>query len=101
VAGAFDLGSVVPLSADARQLFTDRPDVYARFIQAMRYPEALRAFWQASPLLSSGLRVLEAGCGTGALTFGVWDAAARSGIRLGGYVWTASWRPDGWAPRDG
>jgi cyclopropane fatty-acyl-phospholipid synthase-like methyltransferase len=75
----------VPLSADARQLFTDRPDAYARFIRAMRYPEGLRAFWRASPWLRPGLRVLEAGCGTGALTFGVWDAAARRGIRLGGY----------------
>ena len=84
-ADAFDRGAVVPLSSDVRQLFTDRPDVYARFIKAVRYPEGLRAFWQASPLLSPGLRVLEAGCGTGALTFSVWDAAARRGIRLGGY----------------
>src|SRR5256885_2944753 len=54
-------------SADARRLFTERPDVYARFIRAMRYPQGLRAFWCASPLLRSGMRVLEAGCGTGAL----------------------------------
>ena len=53
------------LSADARKLFTERPDVYVRFIRAMRYPEGLRAFWRASPLLRPGLRVLEAGCGTG------------------------------------
>lgn len=74
----------MPLTADARQLFTERPDVYARFIRAMRYPQGLRAFWLSSPLLRPGLRVLEAGCGTGALTLAVWDAAARRGIALGG-----------------
>jgi len=73
------------LSADARQLYTDRPDLYACFIRAVRYPEGLRAFWRASSFLRPGFRILEAGCGTGALTFGIWDAAARRGIRLGGY----------------
>ena len=71
------------LAADARQLFTERPDVYARFIRAMRYPQGLRAFWLASPLLRSGLRVLEAGCRTGALTLALWHAAERRGIDLG------------------
>src|SRR5205823_1637653 len=70
------------LTTDARQLFTRRPDVYARFIRAVHYPPGLRAFWRASPLLHPGLRVLEAGCGTGALTFALWDAAMERGIRL-------------------
>ena len=73
------------MTADARRLFTERPDGYARFIRAVRYPQGLRAFWFASPLLRPGLRVLEAGCGTGALTFGVWDAARQRGIALGGF----------------
>jgi hypothetical protein len=46
----------VTLSADARQLFTERPDVYARFIRAVRYPQGLRAFWRASPLLHARAR---------------------------------------------
>ncbi len=70
------------VSDDARQLFTDRLDVYARFIRAVRYPQGLRAFWCASPLLHPGLRILEAGCGTGALTFAAWDAAEQRGIRF-------------------
>jgi SAM-dependent methyltransferase len=73
----------VTLSPDARLLFTQRPDVYTRFIRAVRYPQGLRAFWDASPLLRSGLHILEAGCGTGALTFGVWDAAVQRGVSLG------------------
>jgi cyclopropane fatty-acyl-phospholipid synthase-like methyltransferase len=73
----------VTVSADARQLFTDRLDLYARFIRAVRYPQGLRTFWCASSLLHPGLRILEAGCGAGALTFAVWDAAERRGIRFG------------------
>jgi ubiquinone/menaquinone biosynthesis C-methylase UbiE len=71
------------VTADPRRLFTERPDRYARFIRAMRYPQGLRAFWVASPLLRPGLRVLDAGCGTGALTLALWDAAARRRIDLG------------------
>lgn len=73
------------VTADARQLFTERPDVYARFIRFVRYPQGLRAFWQASPLLRPGARILEAGCGTGALTLGVWDAATARGIPIAAY----------------
>jgi SAM-dependent methyltransferase len=72
-------------TTDARRLYTQKPDTYARFIRAMRYPQGLRAFWLASPFLSPGLRVLEAGCGTGALTLAVCDAAERRGIALRGF----------------
>lgn len=71
-------------TSDPRRLFTERHAAYARFIRFVRYPQGLRAFWLASPLLRPGLRVLEAGCGTGALTFAIRDAAARRGIRLAG-----------------
>jgi SAM-dependent methyltransferase len=74
----------VSLTADPRELFTAKHATYARFIRLMRYPQGLRAFWLASPLLRPDLRVLEAGCGTGALTLGVWDAAERRRIRLAG-----------------
>jgi SAM-dependent methyltransferase len=75
----------VTVSADARRLFTERPDVYTGFIRALRYPQGLRAFWYASRLLHPGLRILEAGCGTGALTFALWGAAERRGIHLGAF----------------
>jgi len=73
------------VSSDARRLFTERADLYARFIRAVRYREGLRAFWRASPLLQPGARVLEAGCGTGALTLGLWDAAVQRSIPLGAF----------------
>jgi SAM-dependent methyltransferase len=67
------------VTADARGFFTDRHATYARFIRAVGYPRGLRAFWLASPLLRPGLRILDAGCGTGALTLAVWQASARRG----------------------
>jgi SAM-dependent methyltransferase len=72
------------MTTDPRGFFTARHATYARFIRFMRYPQGLRTFWLASPLLRTGLRVLEAGCGTGALTLVVWSAAERRGIRLAG-----------------
>jgi SAM-dependent methyltransferase len=70
-------------TADARQLFTERHDTYVRFIRAVRYPQGLRSYFLASPLLRPGrLRVLDAGCGTGALTLAVYDAAVRRGAPL-------------------
>jgi SAM-dependent methyltransferase len=63
-------------TSDARAFFTARHATYSRFIRAVRYPQGLRAFWLASPLIRPGLRILEAGCGTGALTLAVLDACA-------------------------
>jgi SAM-dependent methyltransferase len=66
-------------TADPRRFFTERHALYARFIRAVRYPQGLRAFFRASPLVVPGLRVLEAGCGSGALTLAVHAACASRG----------------------
>jgi SAM-dependent methyltransferase len=74
----------VTVTADARRLYTERHASYTRFIRAVGYPQGLRAFFRSSPLLDRpGLRVLEAGCGSGALTLAVLDAAARRRRALG------------------
>jgi SAM-dependent methyltransferase len=49
----------------------------------VRYPQALRACFLASPLLRSDLRVLDAGCGTGVVTLALRDALLRRGFTLG------------------
>lgn len=70
------------VTADARRLFTDRHDAYVRFIRAVRYPQGLRSYFLASPVLRPGLRVLDAGCGAGALTLAVYEASVRRGAPL-------------------
>ncbi len=71
------------MTPDPRRLFTDRHASYVRFIRSVRYPQGLRAWFAATPLLARpGLRVLEAGCGTGALTLALLGAADRRGRPL-------------------
>ena len=65
------------LTAEPERFFTERHELYARFIRWMRYPQGLRAVFLASPLLRPGLRILDAGCGTGAVMLALRDALAR------------------------
>jgi len=65
------------LTPDPRRLFTERHGSYARFIRLVRYPQGLRAFFLRSPLLRAGLRVLDAGCGTGVVTVALYEALRR------------------------
>jgi len=49
----------------------------------VRYPQGLRAFFMTWPLLREGLRVLDAGCGTGVVTLALIDALRRRGLEPG------------------
>ena len=71
--------------SDAKQLFTEKHASYARFIRFVRYPQGLRAFFLRSPLLRSGLRVLDAGCGTGVVTLSLRNALLRRGLTPGSF----------------
>lgn len=68
---------------DPVQLFSDRSHTYIRFIRSVRYPQGIRAYFLRSPLLSSGLHVLDAGCGTGVVTLALRDALLCRGLAPG------------------
>ena len=52
-----------------RELYTWNIDRYASFIAAFLSPQGMQALLESSKLLRAGLRVLDAGCGFGMVTF--------------------------------
>lgn len=67
-------------TVDPRGFFTERYQIYDRFIRAMRYRQGLRAFFLHSTVLRPDLRILDAGCGTGAVTLALREALLRRGL---------------------
>lgn len=67
--------------SEVQQFFSTRTETYNSFISAFRYPQGICALLQASDLLRPGLRVLDAGCGTGAITFAFIRAMAGRGLK--------------------
>ena len=57
-----------------QELYTRRIDHYGSFIDAFRSPQGTRALLRRSHLLRAGLRVLDAGCGFGMVTFAFLEA---------------------------
>jgi ubiquinone/menaquinone biosynthesis C-methylase UbiE len=68
---------------DPSQLYTERADAYLRFVHCMGYPRGLRSVFMKSPALCPGLRILDAGCGSGTTTFALRSAAEARGIPIG------------------
>ena len=65
----------MPLSRSAiQELYTAGMDRYSFFIGFFRSQRAIQALLQGSGLLRSGLRVLDAGCGFGVVTFALLEA---------------------------
>jgi 2-polyprenyl-3-methyl-5-hydroxy-6-metoxy-1,4-benzoquinol methylase len=71
----------VTATLNPEQFFTRRADTYVRFIRAFRYGGGLMAFFLSSPLLRDDLRILDAGCGSGALMTAVAEAMRRRGFK--------------------
>ena len=70
--------------SEFRRLFTERTDSYVRFIRSVGYPLAIRAYFAHCPFLRSGLRILDAGCGTGLVSLGIRRALLARGFTVGG-----------------
>ena len=68
---------------NALHLFTRKHAAYERWINSVRYPDAIAAYLSRSPVLASGLRVLDAGCGTGVVTLAFREALAKRGLTPG------------------
>ena len=67
---------------DPIQFFTDRTRAYARFIRLFRYEQGLRACFMRWALLRSGMRILDAGCGTGTVTIAMREAMIARGLAI-------------------
>lgn len=64
----------------AGELYTSRADSYLRFIRSVAYSQGLRAVFMNSPVLRPGLRILDAGCGTGVTTLALRSALEARGM---------------------
>ena len=62
------------MNNNTKSLYSKKVDTYALFVSTFFYPQGLRAFFKTSVLLRDNLRVLDAGCGTGIVTFALVDA---------------------------
>jgi ubiquinone/menaquinone biosynthesis C-methylase UbiE len=68
------------MTYDVKKLYTEKIDAYLSFNSFFRYAEGLQAFFESSGLLRPRLRVLDAGCGTGVVTFALLKALRRRNL---------------------
>jgi len=73
----------VTATTNPKRLFAARSGSYSRFIRLVRYQQGLRAFFKVSALLRSGIRALDAGCGTGAVLLAFHEALVARGFVAG------------------
>jgi SAM-dependent methyltransferase len=64
----------------ARHLYTIRAGLYGFWMKLFRHQQALSALFEHSDVLRPDMRILDAGCGSGAATFALIDALRRRGV---------------------
>ena len=74
------LGSIGQTSQSARHVYAARDRLYDAFIHLLRYPQGLQRFFEQADFLRPGLKILDAGCGTGATTLALHGALAERGL---------------------
>jgi SAM-dependent methyltransferase len=57
------------MPADVKKLYTDQLEAYLSFNSVFRSSEALEKFFRSYDRLRPGMRILDAGCGTGTASF--------------------------------
>jgi len=70
-------------TAAVTRLYTARSKSYLRFVNAVAYPQGIRAYFQQSMHLKSGLHVLDASCGTGIATLALRKAMLNLQLKPG------------------
>jgi ubiquinone/menaquinone biosynthesis C-methylase UbiE len=66
--------------SEVQHIFSTRAETYNSFISVFRYRQGIRAILQASDLLRPRLRVMDAGCGFGVVTFALLEAMERRNL---------------------
>lgn len=69
--------TTLPSTGDVQSLYTRRASSYVRYVQAFRHRQGLAAVIAASAGLKPGMRILDAGCGTGLSILALDDALRR------------------------
>lgn len=70
-------------TSNVTRLFTERGGSYGRFVRFVRYPQGFLAYFMSSPHLRPGVRVLDAGCGSGVVTLALRKALLARGFTPG------------------
>ncbi len=71
------------MNRDPKAFFTDEAARYDRYVSSFHYAEGIRAYFERAEWLRSGLRILDAGCGSGLPGLALIEAIERRGLERG------------------